>query len=110
MSYRLEDRATLAVSSTSLTLTTNEHASDPCICTDGSWHGHYTYKIFSQERVSIDVPASYVLFPCIIIIITDFPTPCSDEAVFGIRYRPYTKEKYEALNNIVDHAYAELQQ
>ncbi|KAI0089847.1 aldehyde dehydrogenase [Irpex rosettiformis] len=57
----------------------------------GSWHGHYTYKIFSQERVSIDVPAS-------------------EETALEIRYRPYTKEKYEALSGAVQHMYQSLQQ
>jgi hypothetical protein len=31
-----------------------------CSSADGSWHGWYTYKTFTHERVSMDVPASYV--------------------------------------------------
>ncbi len=27
---------------------------------DGSWHGHWSFKTFSQERTQLDVPASYV--------------------------------------------------
>ncbi|KAI0706188.1 Aldehyde/histidinol dehydrogenase [Cytidiella melzeri] len=44
----------------------------------GVWHGHYTFKTFSHERVSIDVPAS-------------------EEHAMAIRYRPYTQEKYDAI-------------
>ena len=94
MNYRLEDRATLAVSFVSITLATNERTSNSCICADGSWHGHYTYKIFSQERVSIDVPASYVLFPCIIIITIDHPfvaTKLSSGSVIALIRRRSTK-------------------
>ncbi|KAI0815217.1 aldehyde dehydrogenase [Irpex lacteus] len=47
----------------------------------GSWHGHWSFKTFSQERTQLDVPAS-------------------EEPNFAAQYYPYTQEKYEIMSSL----------